>query len=195
MNKVKVAVVGYGHLGKWHCQKAEAINTSDFIAIVESFEPNQQKAKEAHPNVKVVSSIDEVMDEVDAFVISTPTSTHFEITKKLLENKKHVFCEKPICDTYEEVLELEKMSQRDEVVLQVGHSERFHIVWERLKTYLNDLPRPFHLKLNRVAAFKGRATDVDVVQDLMVHDLDLIKFFDTRKAVKAKWYWSFNSLL
>ena len=103
MSKIKVAVLGYGHLGKWHCQKADGLEQSELVAIVEPFEANAKVAKENHPNAKVVSDIKDVMDEVDAAVIVTPTSTHFELTKYLLENNKHVFCEKPLCSTFEEV--------------------------------------------------------------------------------------------
>lgn len=186
MNKVNVVVVGYGHLGKWHAQKAAAIDNSNLVGIVEAFEPNQELARETHPNVTIFSSIEETLDIADAYVLVTPTSTHFELTQKLLKNNKHIFCEKPLCETYQQVLDLEADLKTDKV-LQVGHSERCHQAWEGLKTQFNAIKTPLTVKIERVAAFKGRATDVDVVQDLMIHDLDLALFLFNKevKSVKA----------
>lgn len=185
MNKVKVATIGYGHLGRWHAQKAQVLEQSEFIAIVEPTEQGQKLAKEAHPDVKVVSDIKDVINEIDAAVIVTPTSTHFELTKYLLENGKHVFCEKPLCSTFEQVQSL-KPYLKDNLVLQVGHSERCHQAWELLKDDFAKIDSHFSLKLNRVAAFKGRATDVDVVQDLMIHDLDLVLNLFGKRPTKLK---------
>jgi predicted dehydrogenase len=189
MNKVKTALIGYGHLGKWHAQKIEALEDAEFVAIVEKFEDSQKKAKEAHPQVKIVSDLSEVLDEIDAAVIATPTSIHFQLTKDLLEAKKHVFCEKPLCSNGQEVEGLKGVLSED-LILQVGHSERCHEIWEKLKPIFNQLNEQSTIKLTRVAAFKGRATDVDVVQDLMIHDIDLILYLfnKTPKSVKAWGY-------
>lgn len=185
MKKVRVAVLGYGHLGKWHCQKVEASKEhAEFIAIVEKFPAAQEAAKANHPQVKIVSDIKEVLDQIDAAFIVTPTSTHFELVKFLLENNKHVFCEKPLCSSDAEAIELQKIAKNSKLVLQVGHSERFHEAWEKIKNTLHSLPTPFTVKINRVAPFKGRATDVDVVQDLGIHDLDLILFLFKQKPIE-----------
>jgi predicted dehydrogenase len=183
MSKVNVAVIGYGHLGKWHTQKAHGLDNANLVAIVEAFEPNQKAAKEAYPEVKVVSSINEVMDEIDAAVIVTPTSTHYELVKNLLENGKHVFCEKPLCSTHEQTLDL-KNYLKDQT-LQVGHSERCHQAWEKLKEKFKTDTSRKTIKITRFAAFKGRATDVDVVQDLMIHDIDLMLYLFGSKPVKV----------
>lgn len=175
MKKVRVAVLGYGHLGKWHCQKVEAHpEMADFVAIVEKFPAGQEAAKTNHPKVKVVDDIKEVINDIDAAFVVTPTSTHFELVKYLLENNKHVFCEKPICSNDEEAKKLKEIAVGKNVVLQVGHSERFHEAWDKLRETFKNTPTPFTVKINRVAPFKGRATDVDVVQDLAIHDLDLV---------------------
>ncbi|MFA5582829.1 MAG: Gfo/Idh/MocA family oxidoreductase [Bacteriovoracaceae bacterium] len=184
MSKVRVAVLGYGHLGKWHCQKAEAhSDKAEFVAIVEKFPAGQELARQNHPNVKVVSDIDEVINEIDAAVIVTPTSTHFELVSKLLQAGKHVFCEKPLCSNDEEALKLREIAANSKLVLQVGHSERFHQAWELLSDDLKNLKAPYTVRINRVAAFKGRATDVDVVQDLGIHDLDLVMYLLNEKPV------------
>lgn len=175
MKKVRVAVLGYGHLGKWHCQKVEAHkDMAEFVAIVEKFPAGQEAAKANHPNVKIVNDISEVINEIDAAFVVTPTSTHFELVKYLLENNKHVFCEKPLCSHDEEAKKLTEIARGKNVVLQVGHSERFHEAWEKLRARFQKLTPPFTVRINRVAPFKGRATDVDVVQDLAIHDLDLV---------------------
>lgn len=186
MKKVRVAVLGYGHLGKWHCQKVEACKEqADFIAIVEKFPAAQEAAKTNHPQVKIVSEIKDVLDQIDAAFIVTPTSTHFELVKFLLENNKHVFCEKPLCSSSAEAAELQKIAQGSQLILQVGHSERFHEAWEKIRNSLHSLPTPYTVKINRVAPFKGRATDVDVVQDLGIHDLDLLLFLFKQKPTEV----------
>ena len=175
MKKVKVAVIGYGHLGKWHCQKVEAhAESAEFVAIVEKFPQGQEAARAAHPQVKVVPDITEVIDQIDAAVVVTPTSTHFQLVSYLLAKGKHVFCEKPLCSNDEEGLKLKSMASDTNLVLQIGHSERFHEAWEKIRPRFQALRPPYTIRINRVAPFKGRATDVDVVQDLAIHDLDLM---------------------
>jgi predicted dehydrogenase len=177
MRKVKVAVLGYGHLGKWHCQKVAAHSeVAEFVAIVEKFPAGQEAARSNHPGVKVVSDIKEVINEIDAAFVVTPTSTHFELVSYLLEQGKHVFCEKPVCSNDAEAVRLRALAKNKNLIVQVGHSERFHEAWDLLKEKFRSLPTPYTIRINRVAPFKGRATDVDVVQDLAIHDLDLLLY-------------------
>lgn len=183
MSKVNVAVIGFGHLGKWHTQKADQLEGSNLVAIVEPFEANKKAAAEAYPNAKIVDKIEDVMDEIDAAIIVTPTSTHYELTKQLLQNKKHVFCEKPLCSNFEEAKELEQyLGDR---VLQVGHSERCHQAWEKLINEFSQITGNKTIKITRFAPFKGRATDVDVVQDLMIHDIDLMLYLFGQKPISV----------
>lgn len=184
MKKVKVAVIGYGHLGKWHAQKANQIDNSDLIAIVEPYESGQIQAKEAYPNIKIVSSLSEVIDEIDAAIVVTPTSTHFEVVKDLLEKDKSVFCEKPLCSSFEEAEAL-KPFLKDNLV-QVGHSERCHQIWEALIPEIQKIKTKKTIKIDRYASFKGRATDVDVVSDLMIHDIDLMLYLFNQKPVSVR---------
>lgn len=191
MNKVRVAVLGYGHLGKWHCQKVEAHSeVAEFVAIVEKFPAGQEAAKANHPKVKVVSDIKEVINDIDAAFVVTPTSTHFELVSYLLQQNKHVFCEKPVCSNDAEGRKLKEIAASKNVVIQVGHSERFHEAWEKLRETFQNLPSPYTVRINRVAPFKGRATDVDVVQDLAIHDLDLVLslFKQKPKSISATGY-------
>ncbi len=180
--QVNVAIVGHGHLGKWHAQKANALESANLIAIVEPF--NKEEVNKLYPQLKVVDNINQIMDEIDAAVVVTPTSTHYEIVKELLENKKHVFCEKPLCSTMEQVNNLKPLL--GDGVLQVGHSERCHEAWEILGDRFKSLAGKKILKIDRFAPFKGRATDVDVVQDLMIHDIDLMLFILKMRPVKVE---------
>ena len=177
MSKIRVAVIGYGHLGKWHAQKAESFpELAELKYIVEKFPAGQEAAKKAHPNAIIVDDISKCINDIDAGFVVTPTSFHFDIVEYLLQNKKHVFCEKPLTETTAQALKLKDLLAKNPVVLQVGHSERFHQAWERKKNYIHFFDSPAHITLKRVAPFKGRATDVDVVQDLMIHDLDLLVY-------------------
>jgi predicted dehydrogenase len=191
MKKIRVAVLGYGHLGKWHCQKVEAhADVVEFIAIVEKFPEGQEMAKVNHPNVRVVNDVKEIINEIDAAFVVTPTSTHFDLVKYLLENNKHVFCEKPVCSNQAEANKLREIASHKDVIIQVGHSERFHEAWDILRDKFHNLPTPYTVRINRVAPFKGRATDVDVVQDLAIHDLDLLLYLFKQKptSIKAQGY-------
>lgn len=186
MKKVRTAVVGYGFLGKWHAQKAATIANCDFRYIVENFPAGQTAAKTAHPAVEVTGDLRSVIPEIDAAIVVTPTSLHYEIAKDLLEAGKHVFCEKPLCSTAEQAKELAALASAQKVVLQVGHSERCHEAWEKLRPQFLKMSGPLSIRLDRYAAFKGRATDVDVVQDLMIHDIDLMLWLFGRRVLEVR---------
>jgi len=177
MNPVKVALIGFGHLGKWHAEKAQALLAAELVAIVEPSVEGQKDAIAKFPGIKVVTDIDKVIDDIEAALIVAPTSFHFDICKKLILKDKHVFCEKPLTSTLSQSLDLQKILEKHQVIFQVGHSERFHDVWQTLReSYKNFLDMDLTIHINRVAPFKGRALDVDVVQDLMIHDLDILMF-------------------
>lgn len=187
MHPLKVAVLGYGYLGKWHCQKVEACTGVVLHAIVEKFPANAEAAKLAHPHAKIVEDLDQVINEIDAAIVVTPTSTHHQLVKKLLLLNKHVFCEKPLCFTLAEAEEILQLAKNNTSVLQVGHSERFHEAWEILeKDFADYLKSPFTMRISRYAAFKGRATDVDVISDVMIHDLDLMIFLTKKKPLSVR---------
>ena len=115
------------------------------------------------------------MAEADAAVIVTPTSFHFELIKTCFKSNLNVFCEKPLTETHAQALEIkEMMRHQGNLKLQVGHSERFHPVWSELK---NDLKSAVMFNLTRRAPFKGRGADVNIIQDLMIHDFDLLYYF------------------
>tara|TARA_R110002049_G_scaffold155644_1_gene320582 strand:+ start:610 stop:1551 length:942 start_codon:yes stop_codon:yes gene_type:complete len=176
MRKVNTALIGYGHLGRFHAQKIEALENANFSAIVEPSESGKIKAKEAHPNTLIIGSIDELPADVQAAIVVTPTSFHYEICKKLIAKDLNVFCEKPVTDKLDDALSLIELMNGKELVFQVGHSERCHEAWEQKGLMAPYLGAGSHIRLDRYASFKGRATDVDVVNDLMIHDLDLLRY-------------------
>lgn len=185
---IKVVLFGYGHLGKWHAEKVCALKDAELVAIVDPLPDTPEKLKEKGITAPCFKNLKECSVEFDAGVVVTPTSFHYEICKELLAMGKHVFCEKPMTSTFEQALELENLVKEKGVVFQVGHSERFHKVWETLKkkdSYFVGKPL-FHLE--RQAPFKGRATDVDVVQDLMIHDLDILLYVLGEMPLSLKAY-------
>lgn len=182
---VITALIGYGHLGRFHAQKIAALENAEFCAIVEPTAQGQERARQEHPNVPVVSSLQDLPSNIEAAIVATPTSFHFSICQQLIEKGIHIFCEKPVTDKIEDSLKLEKLIESKKLVFQVGHSERCHAAWERKGEYAEFLVPGCHLRLDRYAPFKGRATDVDVVNDLMIHDLDLLRFLLEREPSKV----------
>jgi len=175
--KLKVVVVGYGHLGKWHCEKVSESLRADLEAIVDPLSTSREKARAGHPGVKVFSQLDELNNvAIDAAVVVVPTSFHFEVVEYFLKRKTPVFCEKPLVSKLSDAYRLEEILNEKSGTLQVGHSERFHKIWEKREEFERFLEGPAIIRIDRLAVSKGRAKDVDVVQDLMIHDLDLINY-------------------
>lgn len=175
MEKVRVAVIGFGHLGKWHTQKVDILPKSELVAVIERKEKTREEISLKYPRCIVTDKLEDIIEKIDAAVIATPTSTHFQFVKELLARKKHVFCEKTITQTLQEAISIKEKIPPG-IKLQIGHSERFHNCWVPLiqNNFHNKLTHDSFLKIERRALFKGRATDVNVVQDLMVHDIDLL---------------------
>ncbi|MFN8369766.1 MAG: Gfo/Idh/MocA family oxidoreductase [Bacteriovoracaceae bacterium] len=194
--KVRVALIGFGFLGKFHAEKVEKTELAELVAIVEMSPDRIAAAKAQFPKAKVVKSLAEVINEIDAGVVVTPTKFHYQVVEELLLKNKHVFCEKPLCPTLEEASKIKShFLNAKNCVFQVGHSERFHDIWNKLQN-TNELFKDFNfekfiatpsvVRIQRTSSFKGRATDVDVVNDLMIHDLDLINYLFHKTPMKSK---------
>ncbi|MDA0987246.1 MAG: Gfo/Idh/MocA family oxidoreductase [Bacteroidetes bacterium] len=169
-NNLKVGVIGVGHLGSLHAKMFSQNRDVDFVGIYDIDQVVSKKVAIAN-NVKNFSTLDELISEVDAANIVTITSEHFTIAKKLLDSGKHIFVEKPITQTPEEAQILIDLSKKNNLVLQVGHIERFNPAILALESYnLN----PMFIESHRLAQFNPRGSDVAVVLDLMIHDLDII---------------------
>tara|TARA_R110002072_G_scaffold534_6_gene3828 strand:+ start:8198 stop:9154 length:957 start_codon:yes stop_codon:yes gene_type:complete len=183
MSKVKVGLIGHGHLGKWHAQKIEVHDETEFSSIIEINETQWAEIKNLYPNVQIFKTVEESFEYCDAYIVSSPTAFHYEIVIKLLKAKKHVFCEKPLVSTLDQAKEVNQLAKENKAILQVGHSERCHQIWERLGEFKDFLNQPSLINIERVAPFKGRATDVDVVQDLMIHDIDLLLYIFKKEPI------------
>jgi predicted dehydrogenase len=170
MSKLKVGVIGTGHLGKLHTKMFKSIENCELIGIYDS-NPEQAKAVSTEFNVQSTSSVEDLLKKVDAVSIAATTTVHHELAKKCFEYGVHTFIEKPITVTIKEAEELVEISERKNLNLQVGHIERFNPALVSMEKYIND---PKFIQTDRLAQFNPRGTDVAVVLDLMIHDIDII---------------------
>jgi predicted dehydrogenase len=170
MNKIKVGVIGTGHLGKIHTKLFKEVDNCEFIGI---YDINFEQAKKVGEEfgVKPFENLDELLKKVDAVDIVATTSAHYDLVKQALEQNRHIFVEKPITAQIWEAEELIKTAEQKNLILQVGHIERFNPALLSLGDYkLN----PLFIQTDRLAQFNPRGTDVAVVLDLMIHDIDII---------------------
>lgn len=167
---IRTAVVGVGYLGKFHAQKYAAIPGSQFVGVAD---PDLEQAREVadQHGVTAVADYRELMAQVDAVSIVTPTTLHHRIAREFLSQGIHVLVEKPITVTLEEARDLVQVAQANRAILQVGHLERFNAAMLDLDLVLTT---PKFIETHRLAPYKPRATDVDVILDLMIHDIDII---------------------
>lgn len=168
---LKVGVLGAGHLGKIHIKLLLELNDKfDFIGF---YDPNDENANVAIENygVKRFDSIDHLLQEVDCVDIVTPTLSHYKCASLALRMSKHVFIEKPVTETVDEAKKLIDLAHEAGVKVQVGHVERFNPAFRAAVSYFNN---PMFIETHRLAQFNPRGTDVPVVLDLMIHDLDAI---------------------
>ncbi len=170
MNKIKVGVVGTGHLGKLHTKMFQSIANCELIGIYDS-NPEQAKAVSDELGVPSLTKLEDLFSKVDAVSIAATTTAHYELAKKCFENGVHVFIEKPITTTIKEAEELVALSEKKNLNLQVGHIERFNPALVAMEKYIDD---PKFIQTDRLAQFNPRGTDVAVVLDLMIHDIDII---------------------
>ncbi len=170
MTRIKTAVVGAGHLGRIHARLMVAQPLSWFDSIVEPFEGARLAASDEF-GVDVYGDHREVIGKVDAVVVAAPTSLHHEICRDYLSAGMHVLVEKPITQTLEQAQELVSMGRKHGCVLQVGHVERFNPAWQTAAAAVGDVR---FMEARRTSPYTFRSTDVGVVLDLMIHDLDLL---------------------
>ncbi len=167
---MKVGVLGAGHLGKIHIQQWLQVPNVELVGF---FDPNDEMASIAarEYGVTKLSSIEEVIEKTDLVDIVTPTLSHFECAKQCVKQRKHVFIEKPVTNTVEEAKNLSKLVEEADIKMQVGHVERFNPAFTAAQEYLTDVR---FIETHRLAQFNPRGTDVSVVLDLMIHDLDIV---------------------
>jgi len=171
MQPVRTAVIGVGYLGRFHAQKYAALPESRLVAVVDAHADARDKVA-AEVGCRAVADYHDILGEVDAVSIATTTPAHFPIAQECLERGIHVLVEKPITETPEQARTLIETANRRGRILQVGHLERFNSAILALEGVLGT---PRFIESHRLAPFKERGTDVNVVLDLMIHDIDLIQ--------------------
>ncbi len=167
---LKVGVLGAGHLGKIHLRLLNQSEKYELVGFYDAFEENANKVA-AEFGYKKFDSIAELIAAVDVVDIVTPTMQHFDCAKQVIEAGKHIFIEKPISNTVEEAEEIITLAKKHNVKGQVGHVERFNPAFTAVKDKINN---PMFIETHRLAEFNPRGTDVPVVLDLMIHDIDAI---------------------
>lgn len=167
---LKIGVLGAGHLGKIHLRLANQSEKYKLVGFYDPFEENANKVATEF-GYKKFDTIEELIQAVDVVDIVTPTLSHFDCAKKAIEAGKHVFLEKPITTTVEEAETLIALAKKHNVYGQVGHVERFNPAFVAISSKIEN---PMFIETHRLAEFNPRGTDVPVVLDLMIHDLDAI---------------------
>ena len=167
---LKIGVLGAGHLGKIHIK---CINDSDAYELVGFYDPDEEISAtvEKEYGIRRLTDIQEVIDLTDVVDIVTPTVSHFDCAVQALKSSKHVFIEKPVVATPEEARRLIDLAMEADVKVQVGHVERFNPAFIAARPFLE---QPLFIETHRLAMFNPRGTDVPVVLDLMIHDIDIV---------------------
>lgn len=167
---LKIGVFGAGHLGKIHIQQWQEIEEAELVGF---YDPDDSQAAMTITQYQVprYTDIDQLIEAVDAVDIVSPTTSHYELAKKCLLSGKHVFIEKPLAHTLEEGMELVQLVKEANVKCQVGHVERYNPAFLALGEHFM---QPMFIEAHRLAQFNPRGTDVSVILDLMIHDIDIV---------------------
>lgn len=167
---LRAGVIGVGYLGRFHAQKYALLEETELVGIVDT---DSRRSEEIAGECGTVAFSDytDLLKKVDLVSIAVPTQDHFAVAKECLESGRHILIEKPITQTVQEAQKLIEIAKARKVVFQVGHLERFNPAILALKGVLKD---PMFIESHRMAPFKPRGTDVNVVLDLMIHDIDII---------------------
>ncbi|NOT22588.1 MAG: Gfo/Idh/MocA family oxidoreductase [Nitrospiraceae bacterium] len=170
MTPFRAGVIGVGHLGQHHARLYASLPGAQLVGVTDQSVERAQVIADRH-GAQVFRTADELLRHVDVVSVAVPTSGHYEVVKTCLQAGKHVLVEKPIAVMPEEAHELVQLAQQRGCCLQVGHSERFNPVMTLMRPHIG---RPVFIECHRLSGFGERGTDVDVVLDLMIHDLDLV---------------------
>ena len=169
-SKIKVGVIGVGHLGKHHVNHFSKIDDAKLIGVYDINSKTAKKVSKRY-NTTPFRSLSELIEQVDAVSVVTPTREHVSTAEECLKSRKHVFIEKPITETVEEADMLINLAKENNAIIQVGHIERLNPALMPLADY--DL-NPKFVEVQRLAPYMIRGSDVPVVLDLMIHDIDLV---------------------
>ncbi len=169
-HKLRVGVIGVGHLGEYHVQKYNAMPAVKLVGVVDT-NPDRANEIQQRYNVRAYRRYQDILGKVDAVSLCVPTEIHFDLAQDILSRGIHILIEKPITYKLEDANNLVSLAQKKGLVLQVGLVERFNPAVEKMESLLN---RPTFIESHRMNLFTTRGIDVDVVLDLMIHDLDII---------------------
>jgi predicted dehydrogenase len=167
---LKIGVIGVGHLGKFHLNNWAAIEGVELVGFCDTDDANALAVSTKY-NIPRFATMDELIDACDAVDIVAPTTFHYEICEAVIKKGKHVFVEKPLANTMDEARTLVKLAKEANIKFQVGHVERFNPAFLAIK---NHALNPMFIEVHRLAQFNPRGTDVSVILDLMIHDIDII---------------------
>ena len=170
MKKIRAAVIGVGYLGRFHAQKYAVMDDVDLVGVIDI---NAERAEEIAEEVNSSAHTDlsSLIDTLDAVSIAVPTSSHAEVSIPLLEKGIHVLLEKPISAHIREAQQIIDAATRGNAILQIGHLERFNPALLKLA---DNIKQPMFIEGHRISPFKERGIDVDVILDIMIHDIDII---------------------
>jgi len=170
MDRVRVGIIGVGYLGMQHARILSYLEEAELKGVVDVDFKKAMMIGNRH-GVQYYQNYENMLDEFDAAIVATPTSEHFSISKKLLNEGKSVLVEKPITETVDQAEELVDISRKNGLILQVGHLERFNPAVEAIENMISEAK---FIEVQRLGSFSARSLDIDVVLDLMIHDLDII---------------------
>jgi len=175
-DKLKIGIIGTGVMGRNHLRVLNSIPSFQLTCAADINPENLDTACEPYlPGIKKFRHHEEMLPDVDAVVVATPTIHHFEISRFFLENHKHVMIEKPVTETISQADQLIDLAEKNHLTLAVGHLERFNPAVEYIKPLIK---QPLFIEIQRLGPFSPRSLDVDVIMDLMIHDLDIILQWD-----------------
>ncbi|HDJ23870.1 MAG TPA: Gfo/Idh/MocA family oxidoreductase [Candidatus Aminicenantes bacterium] len=170
MERFRVGIIGVGYLGMQHARILSYLEEAELKGVADIDFKRAMQIGNRH-GVNYYKNFEEMLDEIDAAIVATPTSEHYSITMKLLQEGKAVLVEKPIAETVDQAEEMVAEAEKKGVILQVGHLERFNPAVEALENLITE---PKFIEVQRLGSFSARSLDIDVVLDLMIHDLDII---------------------
>lgn len=179
---MRFAVIGCGRMGKHHARTLQNLESAELVAVVDS---NEEAAKSlaAQRDCRAVTQVADVIGNIDAAVISTPTAAHLKIARPLIQAGKHLIIEKPYCDDVAEGRELIDLAAKTGSKIIIGHSERFNPACIAMSKY--DI-RPKFIEAHRISPFTFRSADIGVVLDMMIHDIDLVLMMARSKVVDVQ---------
>ena len=168
---LRLCLIGAGHMGRIHARKLAGMKDVNLACVIDTDPEQASETARTYGAVSATQYARALEDGLKAAVVASPTETHYPVARLLLENGIHVFVEKPIAAHPAEARELIALARKKGLVLQVGHLERFSPPFRKAQTTVRD---PLLIEARRIGPFTGRSTDIDVVQDLMIHDINLV---------------------